>query len=277
MSSNEVWPSEEQRIWKIECDAESGSTPLIAAAIHDGHAMRAEIENKTALSDDERRREEDPFTAIFASVAPTRIIGLRSRFEVDLNRPRAKAVYQKPEDAWGLWVWRKPLSAEDVEKSLAEYDAFYAEVHDLLSEFKQRFGKFIVLDLHSYNHRRNGENAPFANESENPEINIGTGSLDRTRWTPVIDTLMQELSSREYSGRKLDVRENVKFQGGEFAKWIHRNFPDAACAPAIEWKKFWMDEWSGNAPRKNIASLKSALAAAVPGVLRALEKVKPPV
>ncbi len=264
---------EPDRIWKIERDAQAGSTPIIAASIHDGHEMRAEISAQTALSDDERKREEDPFTSIFASVAPTRIIGLRSRFEVDLNRARDKAVYQKPEDAWGLDVWKDSLSKTDVEKSLAEYDAFYADVHKLLSEFEQRFGKFVVLDLHSYNHRRDGENAPIADENENPEINIGTGSLDRTRWAPVIDTLIEELSSREYSGRKLDVRENVKFQGGEFGKWIHRNFPNSACAPAIEWKKFWMDEWSGEAPRENIESLQSALAAAVPGVLRALENV----
>jgi N-formylglutamate amidohydrolase len=264
-----------ERIWKIERDAESGSTPIIAAAIHDGHAMRAEIENQTALAADERKREEDPFTAVFASAAPTRIIGTRSRFEVDLNRPREKAVYQKPDDAWGLEVWKEKLSPEDVEKSLAEYDAFYAAVHKLLSEFENRFGKFVVFDLHSYNHRRDGKNAPAADENENPEINIGTGSLDRARWAPVIDTLIAELSSREYSGRQLDVRENVKFQGGEFGKWIHRNFPDSACAPAIEWKKFWMDEWSGNAPRENIESLQSTLAAAVPGVLRALENIKP--
>jgi N-formylglutamate amidohydrolase len=267
--------AENNRIWKIERDEGSGSTPLIAAAIHDGHEMRPAIAAKTALADDERKREEDPFTATLADAAPTRIIGLRSRFEVDLNRPREKAVYQKPDDAWGLTVWKKPLAPEEIEKSLAEYDAFYADVHKLLSEFEQRFGKFIVLDLHSYNHRRDGKNAPAADENENPEINIGTGSLDRARWAPVIDTLIEELSSREYSGRKLDVRENVKFQGGEFGKWIHRNFPDSACAPAIEWKKFWMDEWSGNAPRANIENLQSALAAAVPGVLRALESVGP--
>ena len=30
----------------------------------------------------------------------------RSRFEVDLNRPREEAVYRVPEDCWGLDVWR---------------------------------------------------------------------------------------------------------------------------------------------------------------------------
>jgi cardiolipin synthase A/B len=46
----------------------------------------------------------DPFTAQLARVAPTRLIALRSRFEVDLNRPRERAVYRGPADAWGLEV-----------------------------------------------------------------------------------------------------------------------------------------------------------------------------
>ena len=35
-----------------------------------------------------------------------RIIVNRSRFEVDINRPRDKAVYITPEDAWGLHIWK---------------------------------------------------------------------------------------------------------------------------------------------------------------------------
>jgi hypothetical protein len=37
-------------------------------------------------------------------VAPTHIIVTRSRFEVDLNRPRDKAVYRCAADAWNLDV-----------------------------------------------------------------------------------------------------------------------------------------------------------------------------
>ena len=230
-------------------------------------------QSSSRCPDDGQLREEDPFTAEMAQVAPTRIIGLRSRFEVDLNRARDKAVYQKPEDAWGLNVWQEKLSEEIVTRSLAQYDDFYCEVAVLMNDYAQQFGKFVVFDLHSYNHRREGADGPEADKSENPEVNIGTGSLDRARWAPVIDALIKSLRSYDFGGRQLDVRENVKFQGGEFPRWIHRNFPESACAIAIEWKKFWMDEWSGQENRAHLEHIKAALAHSVPQVLAALNEV----
>ena len=78
---------------------EESDTPLIAAAIHHGHGVREEIAERLALTEDERLREEDPFTGEWTTITQTRLVGLRSRFEVDLNRPREKAVYLAPEDA----------------------------------------------------------------------------------------------------------------------------------------------------------------------------------
>ena len=86
-----------------------GDGPLVATAVHDGHRVRDNLLALMKLDDAGRLREEDPFTAHWTTVAPTRVIGLHSRFEVDLNRPRDKAVYRSPEDAWGLDVWSGPL------------------------------------------------------------------------------------------------------------------------------------------------------------------------
>ena len=58
-------------------------------------------------------------------IAGTRIIGLRSRFEVDLNRPRQRAVYLEPEDTWGLRVWKVKPAPDIISRSGVEYDAFY--------------------------------------------------------------------------------------------------------------------------------------------------------
>jgi N-formylglutamate deformylase len=66
--------------------------PIVAAAIHNGHATREEVEEHLALSSPERLREEDPFTDEWTHIAATQIIALRSRFEVDLNRPYCKFV-----------------------------------------------------------------------------------------------------------------------------------------------------------------------------------------
>jgi N-formylglutamate amidohydrolase len=255
------------RIWTLE----EGDLPLVAAAIHNGHAVRDEVAARLALSDAERLREEDPFTDRFASVAETRIVGLRSRFEVDLNRPRDRAVYQKPEDAWGLHVWATPPPEDLVARSLAAYDAFYEEVECVLRRMEARYGRFVVFDIHAYNHRRDGPEALPADPDQNPEVNVGTGTMQRERWAPVADRFISDLRAAEVQGRLLDVHENVKFQGGYFPEWIHTTFPETGCALAIELKKTFMDEWTGEPDEAAIDALRKALASTIPGVLGALE------
>ncbi len=250
-----------------------GDSPLVATAIHDGHEVRPEVAQWMALPEPERLREEDPFTASWTAVAPTRIVGRRSRFEVDLNRPREKAVYRRPEDAWGLKVWRDELPEDIVERSLEIYDTFYAEVREVLQDLERRFGRFVVFDLHTYNHRRDGADQPPADPEANPEVNLGTGTIDRARWGPLVDRFIKDLRSFDFLGRRLDVRENVKFKGGNFSRWIHESFPESGCSLAIEFKKFFMDEWSGKLDRGKSDAIRRALEATAPGVLEELGKL----
>jgi hypothetical protein len=91
-----------------------GDEPIVAVALHDGHAVREEVAKLFAISESDRTREEDPFTATWTTIADTQIVAKRSRFEFDLNRPREKAVYLKPQDAWGLSLWHTPPSEEIV-------------------------------------------------------------------------------------------------------------------------------------------------------------------
>ena len=251
-----------------------GTGPLVAAAIHDGHKVRNEVANLLALSDDERLREEDPFTGEWTTVTNTRIIGLRSRFEVDLNRPRDKAVYLKPEDAWGLKVWLKTPPDEIVAESLRQYDAFYKEAQTALTDLQQRFKHVVVYDLHTYNHRRQGPNNPPADSKLNPEVNIGTGTMNREYWAPLIERFMNDLEKYDFLGRHLDVRENIKFQGGNFSRWVHQQFPETVCSIAIEFKKFFMDEWTGKPDQVLVSAIKEALQSTIPGLLEELKKLK---
>ena len=151
---------------------------MVATAIHAGHELRPSIAALTALDDATRLREEDPFTDRLAEVGGTTVVVHRSRFEVDLNRPREASVYRVPDDAWGLDLWRAPLPEEDVARSRRLYDDFYAELARRLDVLAAR-GPFLVLDVHSYNHRRDGVDASPAPVGANPEVNVGTGSLDR--------------------------------------------------------------------------------------------------
>lgn len=254
-------------------DIITGDSPVIATAIHNGHELRSELKSLCALDDSTRLREEDPYTDFWTSVAPTRIIPKNSRFEVDLNRDRRDAVYIHPEDAWGLHIWKQPLTQEMVQRSLDYYDAFYANVQQIADKIKDKHGKFIVLDLHSYNHRRGGPDAPPADPTKNPEVNVGTGTMDRLRWAPLVDRCIQDLAAFDYVGRHLDVRENVKFYGRQLAHWIHTNYPEHGCCLAIEFKKFWMDEWSGQVDQEQHRAILNALRVTVTGLMEELQRL----
>jgi hypothetical protein len=245
----------------------------VATAIHDGHEVRDEVARHMVLDEAVRLREEDPFTGRWTTIAPTRVIGLRSRFEVDLNRPRETAIYRTSEDAWGLEVWNGALPDDVVTRSLEGYDEFYAELGNLYGEVAQRYGRFLVLDLHSYNHRRQGPDGPPADPLENPQVNIGTGTMvERARWAHVIDRFIGDLSSFDFPGGRLDVRENVRFRGGACAAWAHRTFTEAACVLSIEVKKFFMDEWTGEADEALLDAIGTALGSAAAGALEELER-----
>ncbi|QDV26546.1 N-formylglutamate amidohydrolase [Aureliella helgolandensis] len=260
-------------VLKPHCIFQRGTGPIIAAAIHNGHQTRKSVEKHLAISEEEQFREEDPLTGEWTQIAKTQIVGLRSRFEVDLNRPREKAVYETPADAWGMEVWDQPPDQSMIDASLREYDQFYADVERLLDEMLLQYRRLVIYDLHTYNQRRAGPEGPAADPAANPEVNIGTGTMDREFWSPVVDRLIGELREYDFHGRRLDVRENVKFQGGYFGKWVHQCYPQRVCAVAIEFKKFFMDEWAGQPDAQEVECIYQTLSSTLPGVMQALEEM----
>jgi hypothetical protein len=242
-----------------------GFSPILGTAIHNGHNVRGDVEALMALPRNDRLREEDPFTEFVIRDLSNRIICHRSRFEVDLNRPREAAVYLSPEQAWGMDIWKeKPLPAA-VEQSLAVHDAYYSMLKQVLSDIEERHGCFVVLDIHSYNHRRDGPHAPPSGSETAPDINIGTFSMNRNRWAHVVDPFMEKLRQFDFLGRTMDVRENVAFQGkGEQTRFIHEVFPKTGCAIAVEFKKFFMDEWTCVPDREVLVAMRAMIRSTLP-------------
>ncbi len=235
-----------------------GTGPVIITAIHAGHRVRPELADLYGITDDQRLREEDPFTDrwVDASGRFGRVVVHRSRFECDMNRPRSGAVYRTPKDAWGLPVWREELPEEIVARSVELYDSFYRDLEAFTADCLTRFSRLVILDLHSYNHRRGGPHAPAAPPELNPDYNLGTDKIKpRERWVPWISGAMEYLRTADACGRPPVTGENIRFGGGHMNHWLHETFPGRVCVLSLEVKKFFMDEWTGEPDEACIGSV----------------------
>jgi len=253
-------------------DIHRAGCPVLATAIHDGHRVEDKVSSCLALDEAGRLREEDPFTGRMIAGVPNRITCKVSRFCIDLNRPIDKAIYLKPSDAWDLAVWNRDLDQAEIDHLRTLHEDYYTVLGAVLKGLERRHGRFVVLDVHSYNHRRAGAMHPPTDPTEAPDINIGTFSMDRRRWAHVVDAFMDFCRSRPINGRVVDVRENIAFEGrGEQTRFIHERFPETGCAIAIEFKKFFMDEWTGAPHDASIVDITQLLADAVPVLVKALD------
>lgn len=237
-----------------------GAGPVIATAIHDGHHVDAAALAEMALDDAGRLREEDPFTGDALQDVPTWTVASRSRFEIDLNRARDTAIYRTPEQSWGLRVWQTEPSEAICREALAYHDAYYAHIASVLDDVSARHAKFVLLDVHSYNHRRDGADAAPTPQNDAPDVNIGTFSMPRDEWAFLLDPLIEAMRKFDFAGRKLDVRENIAFQGkGEQTRFVHERYPGRGCAIALEFKKFYMDEWTGEPDPQALQAMRGLL------------------
>jgi hypothetical protein len=82
------------------------------------------------------------------------------------------------------------------------------------------------------------------------------------------------MSSPRTPGGRIDVRENVRFRGANLARWVHERYPGTGCALAIEFKKTYMDEWTGLPDNERIDVLADALASTIEPMSRALKSIR---
>lgn len=245
----------------------SRTGPVLATAIHDGHRIRPSLRPYLAISDGDRRREEDPLTGILCTVADTAVQVRSSRFAYDLNRPREKAISTDPADTWGLRIWRDDLPEAEVEASLARYDHFYRDIARLIEQRLERWGSVLLLDIHSYNHRRDGAGAPAADLAGNPDIDLGVTTLDQSRWGDAVADFSAVLSRSSAGNRAPDVRRNVRYPtGGHFPEWVYARYGSDVCTISLEYKKIYMDEWTSQADLSVLDGLRIGLERAVASV-----------
>ena len=238
--------------------------PVMITGIHAGHTIRSSLSKWLTIGEVERLREEDPLTDYFLQAGDTIVRANRSRFEFDLNRPPDKAVTIDPEDTWGLKIWDPDLPDAEQQISRALHRQFYDLIAERVRTMIAEHGKILVLDLHSYNHRRDGSDAPPASPEDNPDIDLGATTMNKEIYGGLLESFAEALRSRTMKGRNLDVRTNVRWDdGGHFPEWLHAEFGDAACVMTLEYKKVFMDEWGHTADILALQDLREGFLAAV--------------
>jgi hypothetical protein len=209
-------------------------TPAVVTAIHDGHDIPEEIARDLLVTEEQRRFEEDPFTGTIADSFAVSLTMHHSRYYYDINRRPEQCIYQ---EAWGQKI-RGGAPSRQQEQAILDLHGSYYRVLDLLvGPLEQRFTGCVVYDLHSYNYSRLPGDPPL--------FNVGTHYIDRDRFRPLLDLLMDGLRSIELPGVINRVAMDEVFAGkGYQADYLSNNHPNSLCIP-IEIKKVFMDEVTG--------------------------------
>ncbi|MEE4154827.1 MAG: N-formylglutamate amidohydrolase [Erythrobacter sp.] len=240
----------------------------MVTAIHAGHTIRPSLEPWLELGAEDRLREEDPLTDYFLAGGDTIVRANRSRFEFDLNRPPETAVTTDPEATWGLKVWSPDMPEAHKRRSRELHRRFYQWAKDRIETMIAEHGRILVLDIHSYNHRRAGPEEKPDDPEANPDIDIGATTLDKEVFGGLLEEIAQGLRSRAVKGRIPDVRTNVRWpDGGHFPEWLHAAYGQAACVMTLEYKKIFMDEWGRQADIIALQQLRE-------GFLEAIERAR---
>ena len=181
---------------------------VVATSIHAGHELRPEIAGAMVLDEASgcARRTRTPTASPTACATAS---CHRSRFEVDLNRPRREAVYRDPEDCWGLDVWRAALAG-------GAGRAVPGDVRRVLRRSWARRLDAVAAAARSScststptTTAATGPTPRRRRRRRTPRSTSGTGPLDRDRWAHLVDRFMDELRRPRGSRPPLDVRENV--------------------------------------------------------------------
>ncbi|MDF2155219.1 flavohemoglobin expression-modulating QEGLA motif protein [Vibrio sp. CAU 1672] len=223
--------------------------PVVCAAIHAGSRFRNDIAKQCILTAEERFFEEDPFTDDMILSQPITLVGLDSRFEYDLNRALTLSTYYK--SAWSRQVWGKPLSKKQRAESHRKHAAFYTLYEALIHKLETKFGMVVVFDIHSYNYKRQRQDAPV--------FNIGTAQIDLERWGAVVKRFRDELNKIELPNLSSSAELDAVFEGrGYLISHTNAHFDRTLVLPT-EVKKVFMEEETGTVYPLVLESLQSGL------------------
>jgi N-formylglutamate deformylase len=215
----------------------------VAVALHNGSRVRPEVEALLAIDERDRFREEDPYTAEIISDFPIHLVARDSRFEYDLNWEVEECIYSWKEKKWGMQVWKDRPPDSMVDATRKKYLEFHALL-DLLLEFALQNERPVLLyDIHAFCYRREQEITWW--EDGKPDINLGTRYINRDHFAPMLEKLLEHMSDITIGDHTLKMAENALFPGGYLTRKYAGTHPGSVLVLAIEFKKIFMDEKTG--------------------------------
>ena len=207
----------------------SSALPLVTTAIHAGHDLRPEVAERIALDHEARRREEDPFTDRITR-AEGSISSCTGRASRSTSTDPATRCVHHPRGGVGPRRVADPAHRGAGRAVAAGCTTPSTRCSaGFLDDLAAR-GRFVVLDVHSYNHRRGGPA-----RARRPGVGQPGGErrhrVARPRpLGPRRRSLHRRPRSAGGGGHRLDVRENVRFEGGYLSQWVHERYPDGVRA-----------------------------------------------
>jgi N-formylglutamate amidohydrolase len=215
----------------------------IGLAVHAGHLVRPGIQEVLAVTPGDRLREEDPHTEMFITAFPIQIIARDSRYEYDVNWEVEKAIYGADGKKWGFQVWKRELTASERRESLDKFHEIHALIEMVTEFILKQHQMSMIFDMHSFCYQREKRQNWFRDDK--PDINLGTQAVRRDQFSVLIDKLLEMLAATNINGHSLRVAENEIFPGGYLSRKYSRMYPDRVLVLSLEYKKLFMDEWTG--------------------------------
>ena len=225
----------------------------LGVVLHSGNRVRPDILEIMEVNSKERFREEDPYMDRFIRNFPMQLIARDSRFEYDLNWEKDYAIYEYGKKKWGLQVWKRPLTQEEVETTLRKYHEFHSLLDIVISHMLKNSSTVLLFDMHSFSYQRNERKNWW--EDKKPELNLGTRSVNRRLFAPQIDLFLKSISGSTLDGHPLRIAENELFPGGYLTHKMALAYDEKVLVFAIEYKKIFMDEWTGELYKDKIDTL----------------------
>ncbi|GAA4821628.1 flavohemoglobin expression-modulating QEGLA motif protein [Algivirga pacifica] len=209
-------------------------TPFIGVAIHNGHTLPNTLEEKSALTEEERWYHEAPQTLDMISSLPIVMAGEHSRLAYDLNKKEEACLSeQMGEDT----LWKAPLSSEEKDQLLQYHRNFYTVLEALVNTLETKYSAVSVFDIHAFNYRQL--------DNTSPTFNIGTNKMDDVHYRKDINHFLKELTRIKLPNIDVAAAENEVFYGnGYLLDHLSTSF-DKTLVFSTDIKKIYCNEETG--------------------------------